>query len=75
MLCDDGPDFQGRGDTDPILACILTAARKEKLSVAGTQAAVWIYTDHLTFREMNTRMGIGMRMVQSGGCVARCRVN
>jgi hypothetical protein len=51
-------DFQVAGAPDPILACILNGARKEKLSIEGTQAAVWLYTDHLTFAEMNTRMGI-----------------
>jgi hypothetical protein len=52
-------DFQVAAQPEPVMACILDGARKEKLSVQGTQAAVWIHTDHVTFQEMNTRMDIG----------------
>ena len=52
-------DFQVVSTPDPTVPCILREARKEKLSIAGTQAAVWIHTDDVTFPEMNTRMAIG----------------
>lgn len=69
-------DFQVAATPDPVLACILNEARKEKLSVAGTQAAVWVHTDHVNFPEMSTRMGIGKEEWSKAETVAsRCILN
>jgi TPR repeat protein len=72
----DKSDFRVAATPDPELACILNGARKEKLSIAGTQAAVWIHTDHVTFSEMNTRMGIDKEEWSKAEIVAsRCNSN
>jgi hypothetical protein len=66
-------DFQAAATPDPVLGCILTEARKEQLSVAGTQAAVWVRTDHLTFPEMSTRMAVSKEEWSKAETVAsRC---
>jgi hypothetical protein len=44
---------------EPGMVCVLNEARNQRFSVAGTQAAVWIHAEHVTFSEMNTRMSIG----------------
>lgn len=68
--------FQVSPTSNPVLACILSEARKEKLSVIATQAAVWLNTDHLTFQEMNTRMVIGSEEWSKAETVAaRCNSN
>lgn len=41
---------------DPTLACVLTRSRN--LSVATQQAAVWMYTDHLTYQHMNEKFSV-----------------
>ena len=69
-------DFQAAATPDPVMACILNEARKERLSVAGTQAAVWVRTDHLTFPEMSTRMAVGKEEWSRAETVAsRCTFN
>jgi TPR repeat protein len=69
-------DFQVGATSDPVLTCILNGARKEKLSIAGTQAAVWVRTDHVTFPEMNTRMAIGKEeWSKAETVVSRCTSN
>jgi hypothetical protein len=66
-------DFRVAATPDPVLACILNGARKDKLPIAGTQAAIWIHTDHATFSEMNTRMGISKEEWSKAETVAsRC---
>jgi hypothetical protein len=50
--------FTSADAIDPVHACILDGAKVRKLSTSGTQAAIWIYTDRVDFREMNTRMEI-----------------
>jgi hypothetical protein len=69
-------DFQVAAKPDPVLACILNKARKEKLSVAGTQAAVWVHTDHVTFEEMITRVSVSKIEWSKAETVAsRCTLN
>lgn len=69
----DKSDFQIAETADPVLACILNGARKDGLSVQGTQAAVWIHTDRIAFQEMNTRMAVGQREWSKAEIVAsRC---
>jgi hypothetical protein len=50
--------FNPADEIDPIYACILNGAKVKKLSTPGTQAAIWIYTDRITFSQMNDRMSI-----------------
>jgi hypothetical protein len=52
-------DFIVGGTINPGMACVLSNAERERLSVAATQAAIWIFGEHLSFQEMNTRMTIG----------------
>ena len=52
-------DFGVGAPVEPGMVCVLNEARNQKLSVAGTQAAIWIHAEHVTFSEMNTRMSIG----------------
>lgn len=52
-------DFGVGVPVEPGMVCVLDEARHQKLSVAGTQAAIWIRAEHVTFSEMNTRMSIG----------------
>jgi hypothetical protein len=41
---------------NPMLACITSQARD--LSVSAQQAAVWMYTDHLTFNRMREKFAV-----------------
>jgi len=69
-------DFQVGATPDPVLACILNEARKEKLTVSGTQAAVWVHTDHVTFQQMSTRMAVGKEEWAKAEAVAsRCTLH
>jgi lipid-binding SYLF domain-containing protein len=43
------------GSTDPALACILYETARQNLSLQATQAAVWNYTDRITFEGMNQK--------------------
>jgi hypothetical protein len=52
-------DFGVGTSVESGMVCVLDEARNQKLSVAATQAAVWIHAEHVTFSEMNTRMSIG----------------
>ena len=52
-------DFGVGAPVEPGVVCVLNEARHQQLSVAGTQAAIWIHVEHVTFSEMNTRMSIG----------------
>jgi hypothetical protein len=45
--------FTLQQDRDPVLACI--ARESERLPVEAQQAAVWMYTDHMTFARMNSK--------------------
>ncbi len=44
---------------DAPLSCALAAAKKQNLSIQGTQAAVWILTDGVSFGQMNQRFPVG----------------
>ncbi len=43
---------------DPTFTCIARRSLKGSLSIEATQAAVWIYTDRLTFDEMNEKFTV-----------------
>jgi hypothetical protein len=43
---------------DPALACI--TRRSANLSVAGRQAAVWIYTDQISYEHMNQKFRVSL---------------
>lgn len=43
---------------DTTLACIARQSLEAHSSLEATQAAVWMYTDHLTFQEMNEKVSI-----------------
>ena len=43
---------------DAALACIARQCLKVHPSLQATQAAVWMYTDHLTLEEMNRKFAI-----------------
>lgn len=45
---------------DPTLACIANQSRKAGASTQATQAAVWIYTDRLTFQEINDKFVVSL---------------
>jgi hypothetical protein len=52
----ENPSSQSKfrlGKTDPVLACILAEAAS--LSLQSKQAAVWIYTDNVSFSHMNAK--------------------
>ncbi len=52
-----GPSVRFKiGKQDPVLACIFREARG--LSVAAKQAAVWIYTDHVTYRQVRAKFPV-----------------
>jgi hypothetical protein len=53
-----GTGLRADARPDVVLECILKEARRKRLSVVSTQAAVWMWTDRVEFREMNTRMPI-----------------
>jgi hypothetical protein len=58
---------------DPGMVCVLNEARSQGLSVAATQAAVWIRAEHVTFSEMNTEMPVGLtEWSRSEAVVSRC---
>jgi hypothetical protein len=58
---------------DPTLACI--AQRGANLSVAALQAAVWIYTDRITFQSMSEKFNVSLEEFAAGRAVAsRCGV-
>ena len=44
---------------EPTLSCILTETARQNLSLAASQAAVWNYTDRITFQDFNRRLSIG----------------
>jgi hypothetical protein len=69
-------DFDVAATPNPVLACILNGARNERFSFEGTQAAVWIRTDNVTFGAMITRMSIAKAEWAKAEAVAsRCTVN
>lgn len=43
---------------EAVLACILDDAHRHNLSVIATQAAVWIYTDHISFQEAKQKLSL-----------------
>jgi hypothetical protein len=43
---------------DPSLACIAKRSKDGGLSIDATQAAVWIYTDRLTFEAVNEKFSV-----------------
>jgi hypothetical protein len=66
-------DFSVGTSIDPEMACVLSEARTQGLSVAGAQAAVWIHAEHVTFSEMNTRMPIGVaEWARAEAVASRC---
>jgi hypothetical protein len=46
------------GDVDGRLACILQESRRNNLSAQATQAAVWMWTDRVSFENMNHKLPI-----------------
>ena len=69
----DAFDFNLGTTVDPGMICVLNDARTERLSIAGTQAAVWIYSEHVTFSEMNAKMPIELAEWSRAAAVAsRC---
>jgi hypothetical protein len=55
------------GDT---MACILSSAAKQGLSVQATQAAVWIYTDHVDYGTMSHKFPVSGSDWQIASAVA-----
>jgi hypothetical protein len=53
-----GSAFKAADALDEVAACIFDSARARRLSVTATQAAIWIYRDHVQFDQMNARMTI-----------------
>lgn len=43
---------------DATLTCLARESVRARLSIEATQAAVWMYTDRLSFQEMNTEFSI-----------------
>ncbi len=46
------------GNVDPTLSCILNESRTQGLSLQATQAAVWIYTDRITFETVQHKFSV-----------------
>ena len=44
------------GPPDPVVACL--AREGSSLSLAAKQAAVWMYTDHITYEHMNQKFDV-----------------
>lgn len=61
---------------NPTVSCILSEARRRNLSVQATQAAVWIYTDHVSFEDINHKLLIiGADWDAASEVVAHCLQN
>jgi len=62
------------GEPDPALACILKNSRK--LSVPARQAAIWIYTDNVSYEHMNQKFQVSQEEYTQGQQVVEgCRSN
>lgn len=60
------------GDPDSVLACILKNSRQ--LTIPARQAAVWIYTDNVSFNHMNEKFSVSpQEYSQAQELVNRCR--
>jgi hypothetical protein len=58
--------------SDRGLACV--AEQSRKLSLAARQAAVWIYTDRITFSHMSSKFDVSSAEFSEGAAVAeKCR--
>ena len=55
---------------DDIAACILSDAARQGLSVQATQAAVWIYTDHVDYGTMSHKFPVSGSDWQAASSVA-----
>lgn len=73
----DNPSPNSRFTVEPpeeTLACILSNAEKQGLSVQATQAAVWIYTDHVDYGTMSHKFSISESDWTAASAVANaCR--
>lgn len=60
------------GRRDPVLACILR--NSVRLSVPARQAAVWIYTDQITYSQMSQKFQVTEQEFGEGQSVVnRCQ--
>jgi hypothetical protein len=60
------------GQTDPVLACILGGSKN--FSVPTRQAAVWIYTDNVSYQHMSEKFPVSPQEYEQGRTLAnQCR--
>lgn len=60
------------GQTDPVLACIL--GNSKNLSVPARQAAVWIYTDNVSYQHMSEKFPVSAQEYEQGRTLTnQCR--
>jgi hypothetical protein len=60
------------GQADALLACIMNSS--SELSIEARQAAVWIYTDGVTYEHMNEKFSVSRQDFSAGqDIVSHCR--